>query len=74
MTRICSIMASRMTLNLRDPDIAPHPAEALSNSTPGSEQLISTILTLGQPSYAESAMEAESSTIALRRMETRDAV
>jgi hypothetical protein len=71
-------MASRMTLNLRDPDIAPHSTEAMPDSTPESDQVISTILTLGQPSYAESSLrsrsEAESSMIALRRMETRDVV
>ena len=78
MARVCSIMASRMTLNLRDPDIVPHPTEALSDSTPESDQLISTILSLGHPSYAESVQgsrnEVESSMIALRRMETRGVV
>jgi len=64
-----------MTLNLRDPDIIPHPMETLSNPTPESEHLVSTILSLGHPSYTESLMrsrsEAGSSVIALRRMGTR---
>lgn len=64
-----------MTLNLRDPDIIPHPMETLSNPTPESEHLVSTILSLGHPSYAESCMRSRSedgsSVIALRRMGTR---
>lgn len=69
-------MASRMTLNLRDPDIVPQSTEALPGSTPESEQLISTILSLGYPSYAESDLRyrSEGSMIALRRMGTRDVV
>jgi len=64
-----------MTLNLRDPEIIPHPAETLSDPTPESEHFVSTILSLGHPSYAESFMrsggEVGSSVIALRRMGTR---
>lgn len=43
-----------MTLNLRDPDIIPHPAESSSDQTHESEHFVSTILILAHPSYAES--------------------
>lgn len=71
--RMCSIMASRMTLNLRDPDIIPHPTEPLSDSIPESEHLVSTILSLGHPSYAESLRsrsDVGTSAIPLRRTGT----
>ena len=75
LSRVGSIMASRMTLNLRDPDIVPHPSETLSNPTSESEHLISTILSLGHPSYAESLVrsrgEAGGTMIALTRIRTR---
>ena len=67
-------MASRMTLNLRDPDLIPHQADSPSDPTPESEQLVSTILSLAHPSYAESLRsrsEVESGVIALRRTATR---
>ncbi|KAF9649623.1 hypothetical protein BDM02DRAFT_1779751 [Thelephora ganbajun] len=71
---ICSIMASRMTLNLRDPDIITHPMESLLDPIPESEH-VSTILSLGHPSYAESLRryrsEVGSSVITLRRIGTQ---
>lgn len=71
-------MATRMTLNLRDPDIIPHPAEILTDSTHGSDHLVSTILSLGHPSYGDSLMGSRSEigdgAIALRRMGNQGAV